>query len=107
MEYLTLTETSTLHLPIQILINRTEEGFSFEELRKMIQKSISTRIVVILDCCYSGSAKVSKGNEEDAAKIGRTTIEERSRKLLEGQGRYILSASQAASRNVCTNNRRT
>jgi hypothetical protein len=71
-------------------------GFSFEELRKMIQKSISTRIVVILDCCYSGSAKVSKGNEEDAAKIGRTTIEERSRKLLEGQGRYILSASQAA-----------
>ena len=71
-------------------------GFSFEELRKMIQKSISTRIVVILDCCYSGSAKVSKGNEEDAAKIGRTTIEEKSRKLLEGQGRYILSASQAA-----------
>ena len=32
-------------------------GFSFEELRKMIQKSISTRVVVILDCCYSGSAE--------------------------------------------------
>ena len=43
-------------------------GFSFEELRKMIQKSISTRVVVILDCCYSGSAKVSKGHEEDAGK---------------------------------------
>jgi uncharacterized protein YjbI with pentapeptide repeats len=61
----------------------------------MIQKSISTRIVVILDCCYSGSAKVSKGSEEDAAKIGRTTIDQKSKKLLEGQGRYILSASQA------------
>ncbi|MFZ0893814.1 MAG: hypothetical protein WAZ77_04855 [Candidatus Nitrosopolaris sp.] len=28
----------------------------------MIQKSISTSVVVILDCCYSGSAKVSRGN---------------------------------------------
>ncbi len=30
----------------------------------MIQKRISTSVVVILDCCYSDSAKVSKGNEE-------------------------------------------
>ena len=68
-------------------------GFSFEELTKMIQKSISDKIIVILDCCYSGSAKISKGHEEDAAKIGRTTIDEKSRF---GQGKYILSASQAA-----------
>jgi uncharacterized caspase-like protein len=47
-----------------------------------------------LDSCYSGSAKISKGNEEDAAKVGRTTIEEKSKKLKE-QGKYILSASQA------------
>ena len=71
-------------------------GFSFEELTKMIQKSISTSIVVILDCCYSGSAKISKGHEEDAAKIGSTAIDEKSRKLPLGQGKYILSASQAA-----------
>ncbi len=70
-------------------------GFSFEELTKMIQRSTSTRVVVILDSCYSGSAKISKGNEEDAAKVGRTTIEDKSRKL-QGQGKYILSASQAA-----------
>jgi uncharacterized caspase-like protein len=68
-------------------------GFSFEEPTKMIQKSISDKIVVILDCCYSGSAKISKGHEEDAAKIGRTTIDEKARF---GQGKYILSASQAA-----------
>ena len=68
-------------------------GFSFEELRKMIQKSISDKIVVILDCCYSGSAKISKGHEEDAAKIGQITINEKSSF---GQGKYILSASQAA-----------
>lgn len=71
-------------------------GFSFEELTKMIQKSISDKIVVILDCCYSGSAKISKGHEDDAAKIGRTAIDEKSRKLPLGQGKYILSASQAA-----------
>jgi Caspase domain len=72
------------------------KGFSFEELTKMIQKSISTSVVVILDCCYSGSAKVSKGHEEDAAKTGSTAIDEKSRKLPLGQGKYILSASQAA-----------
>jgi uncharacterized caspase-like protein len=71
-------------------------GFSFEELSKMIQKSISTSVVVILDCCYSGSAKVSKGDDEDAAKLGTKAIDETFRKLPEGQGKYILSASQAA-----------
>ena len=71
-------------------------GFSFEELSKMIQKNMSTRIVVILDCCYSSSAKVSIGDEEDAAKMGGTIIDEKSKKLLEGQGRYVISASQTA-----------
>jgi hypothetical protein len=60
-------------------------GFSSEELTKMIQKSISTSVVVILDCCYSVSAKVSKGREEDAAKIGSTAIDEKSRKLPVGK----------------------
>jgi hypothetical protein len=62
----------------------------------MIQKSISSNVVVILDCCYSGSARISKGHEEDAAKIGRTTIDAKSRKFPQGRGKYILSASLAA-----------
>ena len=70
-------------------------GFSFEELRKRMENTIATRVVVILDCCYSGSAKISKGNEEDAAKRGRLIIEQKSRKLPEGQGKYILSSSQS------------
>ena len=36
-----------------------------------MQNTISTKVVVILDCCYSGSTKISKGSEDDAAKIGR------------------------------------
>jgi hypothetical protein len=30
-------------------------GFSFNELTKMIQRSVSIRIVTVLDCCYSGA----------------------------------------------------
>jgi hypothetical protein len=70
-------------------------GFSFEELRMRMQNTIPTKVVVILDCCYSGSAKISKGSEDDAAKIGRLILEEKSKKLPEGQGKYILSSSQS------------
>ena len=90
-----LTEICTLQSSDTDPDKPYRRGFSFEELTKMIQKSISTSIVVILDCCYSGSAKISKGHEEDAAKIGRTAIDEKSRKLPLGQGKYILSASQS------------
>jgi hypothetical protein len=71
-------------------------GFSFNELTKMIQRSISTRIIAILDCCYSGSAKLSKGNgDEDVAKLAVATIDKRSRILKQGEGKCILAASQA------------
>ncbi|HET7149158.1 MAG TPA: hypothetical protein VFI73_11740 [Candidatus Nitrosopolaris sp.] len=53
-----------------------------------------------MDLLLRGSAKVSKGHEEDAAKIGRTSIDEKSRKLPLGQGKYILSASQGVSINL-------
>ena len=32
-------------------------GFSFSELTKMMNRSLSTRVVAILDCCYSGGSK--------------------------------------------------
>src|SRR5215211_8443693 len=71
-----------------------KRGFSFNELAKMIQRTISTRIVVILDCCYSGSARISKGHEEDAARLGTVAIHNSSR-IIEGEGRCLLAASQA------------
>jgi hypothetical protein len=70
-------------------------GFSFNELTKMIQRSVSTRIVTILDCCYSGSAKVSKGHEDDAAKLGTAAIDNKSNILQQGEGKCILAASLA------------
>jgi hypothetical protein len=61
----------------------------------MMNRSLSTRVVAILDCCYSGAAKVSKGNEDDAATIGTAAIENKSLLLNQGEGKCILSASQA------------
>lgn len=72
-----------------------KNGFSFSELTKMMNISNSTRVVTILDCCYSGAAKVSKGNGDDAATIGTAVIENKSRLLKQGEGKCILSASQA------------
>jgi uncharacterized caspase-like protein len=71
-------------------------GFSFNELTKMIQRSVSIRIVTILDCCYSGAAKLSKGHEEDAAKIGIAAIDNKATVLQQGEGKCLLAASQAA-----------
>lgn len=67
-------------------------GFSFVELTKVIQKCISTRVVIILDCCYRGSAMVTM-NEKDSAKVGEYILDEKSRKL-PAQGKYILSSNQ-------------
>lgn len=71
-----------------------KRGFSFSRLTKLIQRSISLRIVAILDCCYSGAARVSKGGgKDDAALLGSAAIRNSSR-ILEGEGKCILAASQ-------------
>jgi tetratricopeptide (TPR) repeat protein len=72
------------------------KGFSFNELTKMIQRSVSIRIVTVLDCCYSGAAKLSKGHEEDAARLGTAAIDSKANVLEQGEGKYLLAASQAA-----------
>ncbi len=72
-----------------------KKGFSFSELTKMIQRSTSIRTITILDCCYSGAAKLGKGHEEDSAKIGISTIENQTNALQQGEGKCILAASQA------------
>jgi hypothetical protein len=75
-------------------------GFSSYELTRLMQGSVSLRVVTILDCCYSGAAKISKGHEDDAAKIGTAAIEHKARMLQEqqqqGEGKCLLAASQAA-----------
>ena len=75
--------------------NPRKRGFSFDDLTRLIQECISTKIVVILDSCYSGSAKISKGHEEDVVKIASAAIQRQSNEINTGEGRCILAASQA------------
>jgi len=75
------------------------KGFSSYELTRLMQDSVSLRVVTILDCCYSGAAKLSKGHEDDAAKIATDALRSKARILQgeqQGEGKCLLAASQAA-----------
>jgi Caspase domain len=74
----------------------SKRGINFNELAKIIRDCVSTSIVAILDCCYSGSAMISKGHEDDAARLGSSTINRQSEMVaIKGEGKCILAASQA------------
>jgi len=49
-------------------------GLSFDELMKIRGDCNSKTVFTILDCCYSGVDKPSKGHEDDAAKLGKEII---------------------------------
>jgi tetratricopeptide (TPR) repeat protein len=74
-------------------------GFSFDDLTDSMLECNSLRVVTILDSCFSGSLKISKGldsksGEEAATRIANSNIEEKSNKLQQGRGRCLLAASQ-------------
>jgi tetratricopeptide (TPR) repeat protein len=73
----------------------SKRGFNFNELTKLIQNSIAGRKIIILDCCYSGAARVSKEHEDDAAKLGTATIERQFNALGYGEGVCLMAAGQA------------
>ena len=75
-------------------------GFSFDNLTNSMLASNSLSVVTVLDSCYSGSLKLSKGGsdsksgEDAATSIANKDIEEKSDKLSGGIGRCLLAASQ-------------
>ena len=69
-----------------------KKGFSFDELRIMMDNCTSTKVVTILDSCYSGSARLGKG-PKDSAKLAEQLISKGVRVQEEGQ--CILAASQS------------
>lgn len=62
-------------------------GISSTWLREQIDRSRSRRIVVLLDCCYSGSAPFGMHR--------RAGDEVNVRDHLEGRGRAVITASNA------------
>jgi len=72
-----------------------DRGYSFDDLAKMIDRSNSERKVVILDCCYSGSAGLGKGTEDEAVVSGMAAV---NNKIKAGYGKCILAASRGSQR---------
>ncbi len=73
-----------------------DNGYSFDDLTKMMYRSISKKIVMVLDCCCSGSIGITKGNnDEEAANLARVAMDKKSKRLDErgGEGRCLLAAS--------------
>jgi uncharacterized caspase-like protein len=50
--------------------------------------------VLILDCCYSGSLRISKGHEDNPARLGSAYVDNKF-KNIRGEGICLLSSSQA------------
>jgi len=77
-----------------------KRGFRFDDLNGYMDKSISKKIVLMLDCCYSGAASISsKGDTDSIAKSGGAAISNTLAKgFKEGQGRYILASSLSDQR---------
>jgi Caspase domain len=69
-------------------------GFSFSELTNEANSCNSVRMVMILDCCHSGTISLTKGDENNRVKIAKERIDKESRNIQQGQGKFILAASQ-------------
>ncbi len=67
-----------------------DSGYSFHDLTKMMNISKSKRIVTILDCCCSGAAGITKGNENQAGDLARNAMDIKSKTLAEGEGKCVL-----------------
>jgi len=72
-----------------------KRAFSFEDLNRNIENCDSTKVVVALDCCYSGAAAHGKaGNANEAAKLGKIAMQDKILNV-EGAGKYLLASSQS------------
>lgn len=69
----------------------TKRGFAYDDLTKMMNSCTSTKVVTILDSCYSGSASLGKG-PTDAAVMATQLI---SKGATQDEGKCILAASQS------------
>jgi hypothetical protein len=75
------------------------KGYSFDDLTDTMLACNSLSVVTILDSCFSGALKLSKGldskgGEETTTRIANKRVEEKSNKLKNGVGRCLLASSQ-------------
>jgi uncharacterized protein YjbI with pentapeptide repeats len=69
-------------------------GFSFDDLTTLVENCPSSRVVVILDCCYSGALKLEgKGDVEDIADLAKNSMSRNLNNIDNVTGRCILASS--------------
>lgn len=73
--------------------NPDKQGFNFLELQHKMTRSAAGKILAVLDCCFSGAAKVGKGKSIDHAALARGSLEKR---FELGTGRCLLASSLEA-----------
>jgi len=81
--------------------NPVIDGIDFGMVARLIYKCKSSRIVVILDCCYSGGAELGKGYE-DLTVLGEGAINNASKIIQQGIGKCILASSQSTEESFKT-----
>ncbi len=69
-------------------------GFPFDQLTELVENCSANRVVVIVDCCYSGSLKLEgKGDEEDIADLAKNSMTKNLTSIENLEGRSILASS--------------
>ena len=77
-----------------------KKGFSFDDLNGEITHCHAKRLVIILDSCYAGSAKVDgKGDELALASAAKSRQDS---SFTEGEGRCLLSSSMGFQESFAT-----
>ena len=79
------------------LIDMRTKGFSFDDLEDVIQETQSRRVIAVLDCCFSGAARlrgrtILKGDGQEAANTTAQAAQVIRKKIRLGTGKCILCA---------------
>jgi uncharacterized caspase-like protein len=79
------------------------KGISFYDLEDSIEQSKSNRIIVVLDCCFSGSAGL-EGLKDDDTSVAKKARDVLDKQIKESEGRCILASSLAYQQSVIKKN---
>jgi tetratricopeptide (TPR) repeat protein len=76
-----------------------KKGIAFDELEYWIERCKSSRILTILDCCFSGAAGL-EGLKDDDTSLAKKAREVLDKQIKESEGRCILASSLAYQQSI-------
>lgn len=70
-------------------------GFPYNDLQSLVDRSPAEKKITILDCCYSGAAKIEGGTKDDITAVTNSAIAALRETFHEGKGKCYFCSSQA------------